>query len=346
MKGTMKQAVMTKPGVIVFQEADIPDIEKDEVLVQIKRIGVCGSDIHVYKGEHPTTFYPIIQGHEVSGEIAEIGPSVTNVKPGDKVTIEPQVSCGNCYPCIHGMPNICKNLKVLGFQTMGTASDYFAFPADRIVKLPEFLSYDEGALIEPLAVGVGAMQKISNIDKKSVLVIGAGPVGNLTAQVFNAMSANPVASADINKFRLSKVRECGILYCLNTKDSDYKESLHNIFGEGGPDIVVECVGSQTTIEDSINIAKQGGEVLVVGVFPDRVSVDVNLAQEKQLCIIGTARYLIEDFSTAIDLLRTGKIKLTPLITQKMEFPEYGTAYKQILDQNIQTMKVIIKVNED
>ena len=148
----MLQQVMTAPGHIEFREAPVPAPNAGEVLVKIMKIGVCGSDIHVYHGEHPFTKYPVTQGHEVSGKIAALGEGVTGFAIGQKVTIEPQVYCGRCHPCTHGKYNLCEELRVMGFQTTGTASEYFAVDAGKVTPLPETMTYSEGAMIEPLAV--------------------------------------------------------------------------------------------------------------------------------------------------------------------------------------------------
>ena len=147
----MLQQVMTAPGHIEFREAPVPAPNAGEVLVKIMKIGVCGSDIHVYHGEHPFTKYPVTQGHEVSGKIAALGEGVTGFAVGQKVTIEPQVYCGRCHPCTHGKYNLCEELRVMGFQTTGTASEYFAVDAGKVTPLPETMTYSEGAMIEPLA---------------------------------------------------------------------------------------------------------------------------------------------------------------------------------------------------
>ena len=125
----MLKAIMTSPGNIEFNDVPIPGVNKGELLIRIMKIGVCGSDIHVYHGKHPYTSYPVVQGHEVSGEVTKVGVDVTNFKVGDKVTIQPQLVCGRCYPCTHGNYHICDELKVMGFQTMGAASEYFAIDA-------------------------------------------------------------------------------------------------------------------------------------------------------------------------------------------------------------------------
>jgi threonine dehydrogenase-like Zn-dependent dehydrogenase len=150
----MIQALMTKPGEIIYQEVDVPVVGPEQIKVKMKRIGVCGSDIHVYHGKHPFTTYPVVQGHEVSAEVVEVGDSVNDFKPGDKVTIQPQVVCGKCYPCTHGMYNDCEVLKVMGFQTTGMASEYFVTEAAKALKLPDNISWDHGSMIEPLAVAI------------------------------------------------------------------------------------------------------------------------------------------------------------------------------------------------
>ena len=158
----MLQQVMTNPGEIIFREVPVPEAKENQVLVKIMNIGVCGSDIHVYHGKHPFTKYPVTQGHEVSGEIIELGKNVTEFHVGQKVTIEPQVYCGHCYPCRHGKYNLCEELKVMGFQTTGTASEYFAVDASKVTPIPEDMSYEEGAMIEPLAVAVHGVKQMGN----------------------------------------------------------------------------------------------------------------------------------------------------------------------------------------
>src|SRR6476646_10342011 len=150
----MKQAVMTAPGQIQFCDVEKPSPKDNEVVLQTRRIGVCGSDIHVYHGMHPYTSFPVVQGHEVGGTVAALGKNVTRLKVGDKITFMPQVTCGKCYPCTHGMYHICENLKVMGFQTGGAAQQYFALPAENVLKLPDTMSLDEAAFIEPISVTV------------------------------------------------------------------------------------------------------------------------------------------------------------------------------------------------
>ena len=152
-------------------------------MIKIMKIGICGSDIHVYHGEHPFTKYPVTRGHEVSGQITALGQGVEGLSVGQKVTIQPQVVCGECYPCRHGKYNLCEELKVMGFQTTGVASHYFAVDAAKVTPLPDDLTYDEGAMIEPLAVAVHAIRQAGDVSGKKIAVLGAGSIGILVAQV-------------------------------------------------------------------------------------------------------------------------------------------------------------------
>ena len=207
----MTQAIMTEPGNIIYQEVDIPEVKPDQIKVKMKRIGICGSDIHVNHGKHPYTSYPVVQGHEVSAEVVETGKDVTNCKAGDKVTIQPQVVCGKCYPCTHGMYNDCEVLKVMGFQTTGMASDYFVVDANKALVLPEEMSWDHGAMIEPLAVAVHAVRRYAaDMTGKKAVVLGGGPIGNLVAQTAKALGAEVVLLSELSAYRLDTAKKCGI----------------------------------------------------------------------------------------------------------------------------------------
>ena len=225
----MLQEVMTKPGEIIFREIPVPEITEDQVLVKIMRIGICGSDIHVYHGKHPFTKYPVTQGHEVSGEIVKLGDKVTGFHVGQKITIEPQVYCGHCYPCRHGKYNLCEELKVMGFQTTGTASEYFAVDASKVTPIPEEMSYEEGAMIEPLAVAVHGVKQMGDVTGMNIVVIGAGPIGNLVAQTAKGMGAAKVMITDVSDLRLEKAKGCGIDVCVNTKNKDFGDAMIEAF---------------------------------------------------------------------------------------------------------------------
>lgn len=341
----MRQAAMTGPRTITIEEVDVPSIADDEVLVNIAYIGVCGSDIHVNYGKHPYVEYPVIQGHETSGRVVAVGKDITRVAVGDLVTIEPQVYCGECYPCTHGLYNICNNLKVMGFQTIGTASDYFAVHERHIVKLPDTMDLRHGAMIEPLAVGVRAVQKAGSMQGKQVLVIGAGPIGNLVAQTAKALGAEKVMISDVNELRLEKAKSCNIDYPVNVTKLPLDDAINQYFGtERRADVIFECAGVQRAVNDAVSLARKGTDIVVVAVYEGKPEVDLARINECELNLIGTARYQIKDFESAISLVEQGKIHLDPLITHEFEMEEYSKAYGTIEDDPGSTMKVMVHIH--
>lgn len=339
----MKQALMTEPAKIIFQEVDVPEIGPKQVKLKMQRIGVCGSDIHVFHGKHPYTTFPVVQGHEVSGEVVELGSEVTEVKKGEKVTVQPQVVCGACFPCQNGMYHVCEELKVMGFQTTGMASDYFVVDEDKLTILPDSIGWDEGAMIEPLAVAVHAVKRVPSVEEKNVLVIGGGPIGNLVAQTAKALGAKKVVIAELSTTRLQMAERCGI-ETINSNEEQLDEGILRQFGEAKSDVIFECVGSSFTVAQAIEVARKGSTVVVVGVVSDLTKVNMGYVQDHELTILGSAMYQSIDFDQAVELILQGKVKLTELITDRFPFEDYLKAYEIIEVNKDKVMKVMIDMN--
>lgn len=345
MEDKMLQQVMTSPGVIEFNNVEIPTPGNDEVLIKIMNIGICGSDIHVYHGEHPFTSYPITQGHEVSGEIVELGKNVEGLEVGQKVTIQPQVVCGECYPCRSGKYNLCEELKVMGFQTTGTASNYFAVDSKKVTVIPDELTYEQAAMIEPLAVAVHAIRQYGNVEGKKVVVLGAGPIGILVAQVAKGLGAEGVIITDISDIRLNIARECGIENCINTKNIDLGDAILEHFGPDKADVIYECAGNNTTINQAIKYARKGSTIILVSVFAEMATVDLAVLNDHELDLNTSMMYRNEDYIDAIKLVKEGKVELDKLISNQFSFKEYKDAYEYIDNNRETTMKVMINVQE-
>jgi len=339
----MQQAIMMAPGQIQFRDVPVPEVQPDQIKVKMKRIGVCGSDIHVYHGKHPYTSYPVVQGHEVSAEVVEVGSQVTNVSVGDKVTIQPQVVCGKCYPCTHGRYNVCEELKVMGFQTTGMASEYFVTDAKKAVKLPDDMSWDHGAMIEPLAVAVHAVRLAGDMTGKKAVVLGGGPIGNLVAQTIKAMGAEDVLLSELSQYRLETARKCGIK-AVDVKKQDLLEAIETNFGKDRADYIFECVGISETMNQAIQYARKGSTIVVVGVFSDFGNINMGLVQDHELTLKGSAMYREEDYIKAIELVNKGLIEFDALITHHVPFQEYKRAYEIIDEQKDKAMKVIIDMD--
>ena len=342
----MLQQVMTAPGVIEFREVPVPQPGPGEVLVKIKRIGICGSDIHVYHGKHPFTSYPVTQGHEVSGQIAALGEGVTGLSVGQKVTIEPQVVCGKCYPCRHGKYNLCEELKVMGFQTTGTASEYFAVSAEKITPIPESMTYNEGAMLEPLAVTVHAVRRFPEMKGAKVAILGCGPIGILLAQSCRAMGAEAVMITDISEPRLELARTCGVDFTVNTGKRDFGEAMVECFGPDKADVIYDCAGNDITMGQAIKYARKGSKIILVAVYAGMATVDLAVLNDHELDLDTTMMYRHEDYVEAIKLVNEGKIQLKPLMTKHFAFRDYLAAYQYIDANRELTMKVLVDVDPE
>lgn len=341
----MLQQVMTAPGVIEFRETPRPIAAEGQVLVRIMRIGICGSDIHVYHGKHPFTRYPVTQGHEVSGRIEAVGSGVEGLLVGQKVTIEPQVCCGHCYPCTHGKYNLCEELKVMGFQTTGTASEYFTVDAAKVTPLPETMSYDEGAMIEPLAVTVHAAKRFPELKGARVAILGCGPIGILLMQSCKALGAASVLVTDVSDYRLSVARSVGADYAVNTRETDMEQALRGAFGSDKADVIYDCAGSDITMGQAIRCARKGSTIVLVAVFSKLASVDLAVLNDHELELNTSMMYRHEDYVDAIRLVSEGKVQLRPLMSRHFAFRDYLKAYQYIDENREMTMKVIIDVQE-
>jgi len=337
----MRQARLVEPEKLILEDVEMPDFDDYQVLIKVKRIGICGSDIHAYYDKHPYISCPIVQGHEFSGEIARLGRKVQGLSEGDRVTVMPQLVCGECYPCTHGNYHICNDLKVIGCQADGAAREYIPVDHQLVVKLPEGMSFDYGAMVEPVAVGVHAISRLGEISGMNLLVLGAGPIGNLTAQAAKGLGARSVLITDISDYRLEVAKNCGIDHTVNVSFENLKAKIDEFFGPARADAILECVGIEETIADAIHLARKGTDIIVVGVFGEKPAVDIGLVQDKELRMIGTLMYKAEDYQTAIDLIQSEKISLVPLITKHFAFEDYPKAFEFIEKHQDKTMKVLV-----
>jgi L-iditol 2-dehydrogenase len=338
----MKQAIMTAPGEIAFRDIDAPTPGPGEVLLRIQRIGVCGSDVHVYHGKHPYTKYPVVQGHEYSATVEAVGEGVEGLAPGMKVTSMPQIVCGECAPCRRGDYHICDKLKVEGFQAPGCAQELWVTSAAKIVPLPQDFSFEQGALVEPVSVAVHATRRAGNLAGRRVAVLGAGPIGNLVAQVARSEGAK-VLITDLSDYRLDVARQCGLPKTSNAGAEALAQAVERVFGPDGFDVGFECVGVEPTMTAAVETIQKGGTLVVVGVFGEKPRIDMGLVQDRELNLHGTLMYKAEDYRLAVDLIASGGIITEPLMSRHFPFESYLDAYHFIDNQRDRTMKVFVDV---
>jgi 2-desacetyl-2-hydroxyethyl bacteriochlorophyllide A dehydrogenase len=336
----MRQAVMTAPGNIQFR--DVPDAAAGpgQVLLRVRRIGICGSDVHVWHGRHPFTGYPIVQGHEFSGTVEALGEGVGGVPLGAKATARPQIVCGDCPPCARGDYNICDHLKVEGFQAPGCAQDLFAVDLDRLMALPGAFTFEQGAMIEPLAVAVRASGRTGHLDGRRVVVLGAGTIGNLVAQMCRCRGAN-VLVTDLSAFRLDVARRCGIEATSDASSETLADASARVFGPAGFDVALDCAGADDAITQAVDSVNKGGSVVIVAVYSRPVPLALATIGDRELHVLGSLMYRHCDYEEAVARVAAGDVLLEPLDSKHFPFEQFPDAYRFIDGQGPMSLKVFI-----
>ena len=340
----MRQAVLVEPGSIELSQVSTPVVGPGEILLRVKKIGVCGSDIHVWHGEHPFTKYPVVQGHEFSAVVEAVGEGVTKVQPGMKATAAPQQVCGDCKPCERGDYHVCDHLKVRGFQAPGCAQDLFVVTNERIVPFPDTLSFEQGTLIEPVAVAAHTTTRSPDLRDKNVVVTGAGTIGNVVAQAARCRGAKKVLITDISDFRLQKALDCGVDFACNVRNESFAEKLDQAFGEDGFDIAFECAGVEESLDSAVQNIQKGGVIVVVAVYGGRPSVDMSVVGDRELSLVGTLMYQQNDFEQAVEWIANGELVTEPLVTGHFPLEQYEDAYRYIEEHGDTTLKVVIDLD--
>jgi L-iditol 2-dehydrogenase len=343
----MLQAILHGPRQIEYREVAVPEPGEGQVLVAVKRIGICGSDIHVYHGKHQYAIFPLVQGHEGSGVVVKTGPGVSGFSPGELVTFRPQQFCGKCLLCRQGRYNLCEQYKVIGVLggTTGMASEYFLTEAAKLHKLPPGMSADQGAMVEPTAVAVHSVRLAGAVEGGKVLVIGAGPIGNLAAQAAKALGAAETMIVDINPLRLELAARCGVDHCVNTAEIELEAAVLEKLGNERADAILECAGSARTLGQAIRAARRGTNIVLVGNYYGDVPVELGLVQRREINLIGDMNYTAPDYEDAIRLIAAGGIKTRELVSDYFTLTDYEKAYQFIDEHQSTVMKVLLKVAE-
>ena len=346
---TMCAAFLRDIGDIRLEEVPIPALDgSDQVLVQIKAVGICGSDLHYYeKGRIGTAIVrePLILGHEAAGEVVEVGEQVTDVQPGDRVAIEPGRTCGRCEFCKSGRYNLCREVIFLGTPPVhGCFCEYVAWSADFLFKLPDQMSCEEGAMMEPLAVGIHAA-RLSQIGLgDSVAVLGAGPIGLVSLQAAAAAGATLTIATDVIPYRLQMARQLGATHTLDA-GNDVVEAVMELTEGRGVDVVIDCVGLDETARQASRLARRGGHIQIVGMAADTADqfplAEINNAE---LTLSGTFRYA-NCYPSAIAAAVAGKVDVKSLITHRFPLTKIPEAMAWVAENKQQVIKALIQFGE-
>lgn len=348
MEGTMKTAVMTALKTVELQEWAIPVPKDNEVLVKIEYVGICGSDLHYFEAGRIGDFVvngPLVLGHEAAGTVVEAGANVKHLHVGDRVALEPGKTCGQCEFCKSGKYNLCKD--VIFFATPpvdGVFQEYVAHEAALCFKLPDNVSTEEGALIEPLAVGMHAASQGDAKLGQTAVVTGAGCIGLVTLLALKARGVSKVIVVDIMEKRLEKAKELGADEVINGKEEDTVARIMELTGGRGFDLGIETAGSQITASQLIKGANKGATIVFVGYSASgEMTLPIGMALDKELNFKTVFRYR-NIYPTAINAVATGKINIKGIVTDYFELDEIQNALMTCVENKADIVKGVVKVN--
>jgi L-iditol 2-dehydrogenase len=328
---------------VIVKEVELPQLADKDVLIKVRVAGICGSDIHTYKGLHLFRKPPVIIGHELAGEVVKVGDGVTKFQVGDRVTVEPQVGCGNCEACLTGNVNYCAHRGAPGLNGWyGTMAEYFATPEHTVFKLPDTMTYDQGVLVEPFAVGVHAVRKADIQMGDKVAILGAGPIGLLALAAAKAAGATTVLVTDIMDYALEGAVKMGATHTLNTLNKqDWIVEAKDTVG-GDFDKVLIAAGVPGIIDQAISLLRKGGRCVTIAMFHGTQTFDIVNLQQGEKEIVGCMTYTREDTIAAIELINAGHVAEDVIITHKLSYEEAARGFRLVDKKEESSLKVLVE----
>lgn len=335
----MKAAVWYGRKDIKVEDLPTPKIKDDEVLVKVKAVSICGSDLHAYMGVSKRRIPPLVMGHEFSGEVVKLGSNVKGLKEGERVVLEPVLSCGKCVLCQRGRSNICENMKLVGLHLSGAFSEYVPIAAGKCHKLPNSVSFEEASITEPLAVAVHAVNLTSLEKDEDICIIGSGAVGLMTLQVAKNKGTGKIFVIDTLDYRLELAKKLGATTLINAKKED---PVKEVLADGGVGTVFEAVGHQKTVQQALAMVGKGGKVTIIGMLEATMELGMLDVTVKEIVIRGSYGYTSDDFKQALKLIATGEVKVKPLISHVLPLRDIAKGFDILSRGAENVIKVILK----
>jgi L-iditol 2-dehydrogenase len=345
----MKAVYLTGLRKMELRQAPMPCLSgPQDVLLRVDTLGVCGSDLHYYKhGGAGTTVvsFPLIVGHELAATVVEIGAGVKSLRPGQRVAVDPLVACGECDQCRAGRKHTCRHQKFLGYpgQLPGALVEYLVMPAACCSPVPDSLDNDQAAVVEPLSIGVYAAQMAQLTPGARVGIVGSGPIGLCTLLAIRAQTQAEVYVTDLVDERLAVARVCGAAWTGNPQKGDIISAIRRL-EPLGLDAVFECAGEQEALDQSVQLLKPGGTLLIVGIpETDRINFSSSLLRRNELRIRNVRRQN-ECVDTAIELIASGRVDVRPLVTHHFPLEETARAFELVSARSDGVVKAIIRIS--
>ncbi len=339
---TYPMAFIPEAGKIEFRDMPLRDPEPQEVMIKVRTAAICGSDLHIFKGKHPSASLPVAVGHELAGEVVRVGSEVNEFAEGDRVTVEPLIACGSCHYCQRGEYHLCTNISFQYRKGQGAFAAYFYAPVNRTYKLPPSVSFEEGTLIEPLSVALHAVKKSGIRIGQSSAVIGAGAIGLLVAMLLDQLTGTKPFVADINDFRVQKAIDLGAHGIFIRRGEDVKETIMSFTAKLGVDQAFEAVGVEATLVQALEVIKKGGKVTLLGIFEEPTPrIPINLFVQREICLAGSQGYAW-DFPDAINLVVLGRIQLSALITKRLPLDQLQKGFDLLCQPGNSQIKLLFE----
>ncbi|CAN7600629.1 zinc-binding alcohol dehydrogenase family protein [Paenibacillus sp. LjRoot56] len=335
----MKAIVCEQIEHLKYVEVEEPTVGVGEALVRIQRIGICGTDLHAFKGNQPFFSYPRILGHELAGYVEELGEGVTDVAVGDLVSVVPYMHCGQCIACRNGKTNCCTDMKVLGVHKDGGMVERLALPVSHLIKA-EGLSLDQAAMLEPLSIGAHAVRRSELRAGETALVIGAGPIGLGVMILAKQLGANVIAM-DINEERLAFCREwAGVDQTVNALQLP-KEKLAELTNGEFPTVVFDATGNARSMTDAFGLVAHGGKLVYVGLVKADIAFHDPDFHKRELTLMGSRNATMEDFDTVRSAFKSGSIDIERYITHRTSFEEMVEQFETWLKPESKVIKAMV-----
>jgi 2-desacetyl-2-hydroxyethyl bacteriochlorophyllide A dehydrogenase len=338
----MKTLVCSKPGEFNYEEKEKPVLQKGQAILKIKRIGICGTDLHAFEGTQPYFQYPRILGHELAGELIE-ADGAEGFEIGETVTFIPYFYCGKCIACRSGLPNCCTDIKVCGVHINGGFAEYLSVPSYSLLH-GEGLSFDELSLVEPLAIGAHGVRRAEVKEGEFVLVVGAGPIGLGIAE-FARIAGGQVIVMDINDNRLSFCQnKLKVPFTINPLQQDSVQTLKEITNGDMPTVVIDATGSQKAINNSFQFMAHGARYVLVGLQKGEIGFSHPEFHKREATLMSSRNATREDFQHVINCMKEGLVKPTTYITHRVQFDQVKTEFASWLKPETGVIKATVEMN--
>ena len=342
----MKALVLEEYKKLVIDDVPAPEVAAGEVLVRVKSCGICGSDVHGFDGGSGRRIPPVIMGHEASGVVDQVGSNVNRFQPGDRVTFDSMISCGRCGFCRRGAPNLCDNRRALGvscedYRRHGAFAEFVNVPEHIVFPIPDNLSFDEAALVEPISVAVHAVNRTPKQLGDTAVVVGAGMIGLLTVQVLRTAGCGRIISVDLEDGRLAIARGLGADDILNSRNVDIPAVIREMTGGLGADIALEAVGADATVRMSIDSVRKGGVVTLIGNVTPDVGFPLQSVVTREITVYGSCASA-NDYPACLELMGRRAIQAAPIISASVPLEQGAEMFDRLYAKEPGLTKVILR----